>query len=173
MEVVGVVAAVPGLIQIIQAVITAVRGVSKKDVAPKVAQNLIQSLQNVEQILERGKEQGLWTKPQFEQHKSTIKQWTTELASLKLVLQPSNIKNETRRSLKKFYLVLTELEKTLNEWSTRLSHIQTELVLIMTHIQQEIMKGASSSKRLMNSSKYFRCIARNRHFSFASRFASL
>ncbi|KLP16969.1 uncharacterized protein LW94_11131 [Fusarium fujikuroi] len=140
MEVVGVVAAVPGLIQIIQAVITAVRGVSKKDVAPKVAQNLIQSLQNVEQILERGKEQGLWTKPQFEQHKSTIKQWTTELVSLKLVLQPSNIKKETRRSLKKFYLVLTELEKTLNEWSTRLSHIQTELVLIMTHIQQEIMK---------------------------------
>ncbi|SCV34360.1 uncharacterized protein FFB14_04839 [Fusarium fujikuroi] len=140
MEVVGVVAAVPGLIQIIQAVITAVRGVSKKDVAPKVAQNLIQSLQNVEQILERGKEQGLWTKPQFEQHKSTIKQWTTELASLKLVLQPSNIKKETRRSLKKFYLVLTELEKTLNAWSTRLSNIQTELILIMTHIQQETMK---------------------------------
>ncbi|KAF5544001.1 tetratricopeptide-like helical [Fusarium napiforme] len=140
MEVVGVIAGVPGLVQIIQAVITAVRGVSKRDAAPKVAQNLIQSLRNVEQILERGKEQGLWNKPQFEQHKSTIKHWTTELASLKLVLQPSNIKRETRRSLKKFCLVLTELEKTLNQWSTRLSQIQTELILIMTDAQQRILR---------------------------------
>jgi hypothetical protein len=127
-------------------VITAVRGLSKKDVAPKVAQNLIQSLRNVEQILERGKEQGLWDKPQFEQHKSTIKHWTTELASFKLVLQPSNITRDTRRSLKKFCLVLTELEKTLTQWSTRLSQIQTELILIMSNIQQQMMKGKIPSK---------------------------
>ncbi|KAF5646512.1 tetratricopeptide-like helical [Fusarium tjaetaba] len=110
MEVVGVVAAVPGLVQIIQAVITAIRGVSKKDVAPKVAQNPIQSLRNIQQILERGKEQGLWDKPQFEQHKSTIKHWTTELASLKLVLQPSASK-ETRAGCGKSVLIKSIAQK--------------------------------------------------------------
>ncbi|PNP61417.1 hypothetical protein FNYG_13900 [Fusarium nygamai] len=140
MEVVGVIAGVPGLIQIIQAVTTAIRGVSKKDLAPKIAQNLVSSLQNVAQILERGKEQGLWDERQFEQHKSTIEQWTKELASLNDMLQPSNLKKAPRRSLKKFCLILTELEKRLNEWSTRLSQIQTELILIMTDVQQHAMR---------------------------------
>ncbi|KAF5703328.1 tetratricopeptide-like helical [Fusarium mundagurra] len=140
MEVVGVIAGVPGLIQIIQAVTTAISGVSKKDLAPKIAQNLVHSLQNVAQILERGKEQGLWDERQFEQHKSTIEQWTKELASLNDMLQPSNLKKEPRRSLKKFCLILTELERRLNEWSTRLSQIQTELILIMTDVQQHAMR---------------------------------
>ncbi|KAF5586169.1 tetratricopeptide-like helical [Fusarium pseudocircinatum] len=140
MEIVGIIAGVPGLIQIIQAVTTAVRGVSKKDVAPKVAQNLIQSLQNVEKILRRGKEERLWDERQFDQHKSTIELWTNELASLNDALQPSNLKKETRRSLKKFCLILTELEKRLNEWSTRLSQIQIELILIMTDVQQHVMR---------------------------------
>ncbi|KAJ0145378.1 3-oxoacyl-[acyl-carrier-protein] reductase FabG [Fusarium oxysporum f. sp. albedinis] len=78
---------------------------------------------------------------QFEQYKSTIEQWTKDLDSLKHVLQPLNLKKEPHRSLKKFCLILTDLEKTLNEWLTHLSQIQTELILTITDVQQRVLRS--------------------------------
>ncbi|KAF4947046.1 hypothetical protein FGADI_10676 [Fusarium gaditjirri] len=148
MEVVGVIAGVPGLIQIIQAVTTAVRGISKKDVAPKIARNLIQSLQELEKVLEDGKQQGLWDERHFEQHKSTIEQWKKELGALNNVLQRSNLEREPRRALKKCFYILTDLEKRLNEWSTRLTQYKTELLSVMISFQQRNLKIPSINANL-------------------------
>ncbi|KAJ0127912.1 putative Insulin-degrading enzyme like protein [Fusarium oxysporum f. sp. albedinis] len=89
MEIVGVIATVPGLIEIVKAAITAVRGLSKRKVAAKTAADLVVQLRDLEGILEdvqKGWKQGGPGQVRLQRLSPSTTQLRTELDSLQHVL---------------------------------------------------------------------------------------
>lgn len=144
MEIVGVIAAVPGLIEIIKAVSTGVRGLRKGKVAAKTIQDLLTQLQDLESILQDI--QNKWKNGGVDQLRlqrlsPSLKQLKVELLSLRSLLQNSKITNEPSRYLKKAFFLSTRLDKSLNELFTRLSQLKTSLTLLIAQGQDAVTRG--------------------------------
>ncbi|KAF4459991.1 Tetratricopeptide-like helical [Fusarium albosuccineum] len=155
MEVVGVVAAIPGLIQIVQAVTTAICGLSKRKVAAKIVEQLAVQLRDLEDILQDVKKR--WRQRNSDQHRlqrlsPALTQLQTELLSLKEILQTSKPANGPSRYIKRALFLSTSLEKTLKESVSRLSQVKASLTLLIAHHQdevtEEILKLSLSELRL-------------------------
>ncbi|KAF4444534.1 Tetratricopeptide-like helical [Fusarium austroafricanum] len=148
MEIVGVIAAVPGLIELIEAATTAVRGLSKRKVAAKLAEDLVLQLHDLEGILqdiEKRCKHGGSGQLRLQRVSTSFTQLKVELVSLQKVLQATNLKKEPTRYLKKILLISTSLDKTLNESLTRLTQIKTSLTLHITH---DLLDSSFSARRL-------------------------
>jgi hypothetical protein len=146
MEIVGVIAAVPGLIEIIKAVSTGVRGLSRGKVAAKTVKDLLTQLQDLESILQdvqNKRRHGGSDQLRLQRLSPSLKQLKTELVSLRLLLQNSNVTKEPSRYLKKALFLSTKLEKSLNESFTRLSQLKTSLTLLIAHGQDAITRGTN------------------------------
>ncbi|RGP79919.1 serine threonine- kinase pkn1 [Fusarium longipes] len=153
--IVGVIAAVPGLIEIIKAVSTAVRGLTKGKVAVKTTQELLTQLQDLESILQDIKNRwkpGGSDQLRLERLVPSLKQLKTELISLRLVLQNSSITKEPSRYLKKALFLSTGLEKSLSESFIKLSQLKTSLTLLIAHrqdaITQDLVIKSYATRRL-------------------------
>ena len=151
MEVVGVVAAIPGLIQIVQAVTTAVRGLLKRKVAAKVVEDLTIELREVEDILQNVQEK--WRQRDSDRQRLqrlplALARLGTELASLRDILQKfesaKGLLGRLKRALSLFARP-TGLEKTLNESVSRLSRVKTSLTMLISHHNDEVAEGKEAS----------------------------
>ena len=144
MEIVGVIAAVPGLIEIIKAVSTGVRGLRKGKVAAKTIQDLLTQLQDLESILQdiqpKWKNGGV-DQVRLQRLSPPLKQLKVELLSLRSLVQNSEITKEPSRYLKRAFFLSTRLDKSLNEAFTRLSQLKTSLTLLIAHGQDAITRG--------------------------------
>ncbi|KAF5013054.1 hypothetical protein FDECE_881 [Fusarium decemcellulare] len=151
MEVVGVIAAIPGLIEIVQAVTTAVRGLSKRKVAAKTAEDLITQLRDLEDILkdvQKRCKQGGSDRLQLQRLSSSLTELRSDLCSLQDVLQTSKLTKEPSRYLKRALFLSTSLEKTLKESLARLAQAKASLTLLIVHHQDgvtEELRGISIS----------------------------
>ncbi|KAJ4009918.1 hypothetical protein NW752_009092 [Fusarium irregulare] len=147
MEIVGVIAAVPGLIEIIKAVSTGVRGLKKGKVAAKTIQDLLTQLQDLESILQdiqtRWKNGGV-DQLRLQRLSPPLKQLKVELSSLRSLLQSSEITKEPSRYLKRAFFLSTRLDKSLNEVHTRLSQLKTSLTLLIAHGQDAVTRDLES-----------------------------
>ncbi|RBR18159.1 uncharacterized protein FIESC28_06225 [Fusarium coffeatum] len=143
MEIVGVIAAVPGLIDIIKAVSTGVRGLRKGKVTAKTTQDLLTQLQDLESILQDI--QNKWKNGGVDQLRlqrlsPPLKQLKVELSSLRTLLQNSEITKEPARYLKRAFFLSTRLDKSLNEAFTRLSQLEISLTLLIAHGQNAVTR---------------------------------
>ncbi|KAJ4183813.1 hypothetical protein NW755_009352 [Fusarium falciforme] len=136
MEVVGVIAAIPGLIEIVQALTTAVQGLAKRKVATKTAEELHLQLKDIEETLKDL--QNRWRQnplgqSQLQRLSPALTQLRLELSSIKDKLQSSKITKDPARFFRKAIFLTTSLDKTLKESLTRLTQAKTSLTLILAH----------------------------------------
>ena len=154
MEIVGVIAAVPGLIDIIKAVSTGVRGLKKGKVATKTIQDLLTQLQDLESILQdirnKWKDGGV-DKLRLQRLSPPLKQLKHELSSLRSLLQNSDITKEPSRYIKRAFFLSTKLDKSLDEAFTRLSQLRTSLTLLIAHGQDAVTRGKDMYFLLVHS----------------------
>ncbi|KAJ5470367.1 Tetratricopeptide-like helical [Penicillium desertorum] len=151
MEVVGVVAAIPSLLKMLQWLTTTIRGLSKKKHAAKAAVDLIVQLQGIEAILKdvqlRWKDSPL-SLSQLQGLSPILAQLQTELSSLQSTLQTKSAK-EPRRFLRKAMLISTGLDKALEKSLVSLCQLKTSLTLIIAHHHDKVAEkllGISSDE---------------------------
>ncbi|RSL66794.1 hypothetical protein CEP54_003561 [Fusarium duplospermum] len=136
MEVVGVVAAIPGLIEIVQGLTTAVRGLAKGKVATKASEALLLELKDLEETLkdlQRRWRQNPLGQSQLQRLSPALAQLRAELSSIKDKLQSSKITKDPVRFFQKAVFLTTSLDKTLKESLTRITQAKTSLTLILAH----------------------------------------
>lgn len=145
MEVVGVIGAIPSLLQMVRWLTTAIRGFSKKKHAAKAAAELILQLRDIESILKdvqhRWKESPL-SLSQLQGLSPIFTQLKTELSSLQATLQSKTAK-EPRGFFRKAMLLSTGLDKTLKGSLVSLSQLKTSLTLIIAHHNDKVSEGKS------------------------------
>ncbi|RSL68872.1 hypothetical protein CEP53_002400 [Fusarium sp. AF-6] len=148
MEVVGVVAAIPGLIEIVQGLTTAVRGLAKGKAATKATENLLLELKDLEETLkdlQRRWRQNPLGQSQLQRLSPALAQLRAELSSIKDKLQSSKITKDPVRFFQKAVFLTTSLEKTLKESLTRLNQAKTSLTLILAHHHDRQARGCGKS----------------------------
>ncbi|KAL2692525.1 hypothetical protein Neosp_002935 [[Neocosmospora] mangrovei] len=163
MEVVGVVAAIPGLIEIVQGLTTAVQGLAKRKVATRTAEELCLQLKDLEETLrdlQKRWRQNPLGQSQLQRLSPALAQLRLELSSIKDKLQSSKITKDPARFFRKAIFLTTSLEKTLKESLTRLTQAKTSLTLILAHHHDKQAEVKSIAERLKDQGE----IAL--HFSF-------
>ncbi|KAM6532663.1 hypothetical protein FALCPG4_005715 [Fusarium falciforme] len=136
MEVVGVIAAIPGLIEIVQALTTAVQGLAKRNVATKTAEELHLQLKDIEETLKDLQNRWLQNplgQSQLQRLSPALTQLRLELSSIKDKLQSSKITKDPAKFFRKAIFLTTSLDKTLKESLTRPTQAKTSLTLILAH----------------------------------------
>ena len=148
MEVVGVVAAIPGLIHIIQGVVTAARGFTNRKSSEKAATELMAQLQDIENILKDVQQRwrhGASSQSLLQRLKPIFTQLRTELEALQETLNSSTLTKKPGRFFKRAYLLSTGPDKALKKSLTSLSQARTSLTLIIAHHNDGVSDGRISS----------------------------
>ncbi|KAJ4223314.1 hypothetical protein NW759_005949 [Fusarium solani] len=151
MEVVGVVAAIPGLIEIVQ-------GLAKRKVATKTAEELHLQLTDLEETLkdlQKRWRQNSLGQSQLQRLSPALTQLRAELSSIKDKLQSSKITKDPARFCRKAIFLTTSLDKTLKESLTRLTQAKTSLTLVLAHHHDRQAEGEYSSHGSMEGSPQF------------------
>ncbi|KAI1781536.1 hypothetical protein F4818DRAFT_451557 [Hypoxylon cercidicola] len=150
MEVVGVVAAIPGLIDIIKGIKTTVQGLVKRKVFVKETTNLVDQLDLINQILTEI--QGRWDfssscRFRLDRLPPAINSLRDDLKSLKLLL--GNIAPICNRPLflKQARLMLSGAEAKVKQHSERLEKTKSLLMLVIISHGEEVVEENLSITR--------------------------
>jgi hypothetical protein len=143
MEIVGVVAGIPGLIHIVHEVIATLRGLANRRPSVKVAGELLSELTEIENILKDVQQR--WkpnptNKSQLQGLAPVLSQLRTEFASLQATLQ-IKFSKEPSSFLRRALPLFTRLDKTLKESLNRVTQVKTSLILIIAHHHDRLAQG--------------------------------
>ena len=144
MEVVGLVAGIPGLVKLIQTSITAVRGIAQRKSAPKEANNLLQELEGYQTLLEDTKTR--WSKDRSDlshlrRLQPVFDQLPKELSNFHAMLRGAGLIEDPLRSIKKGFILSTSLEKLLGDLTCRLHDIKASFTGIIAHHHDAVAGG--------------------------------
>lgn len=145
MEVVGVVAAVPGLIEIIHGVATAVQGFANRKSSAKAATRLISQLHDIEDLLEdvhKSWKSNPSSRTQLQKLAPTFKQLSEELRSLEQTLNSPTSSKRPGNFFKRAYLLSTGPDKAIKESLVSLTQLKTSLTLIIARHNDGVADGS-------------------------------
>ena len=133
-EIFGIIAGVPGLVQLISTSIKTVQGIAKRKSAAQHAERLLQELRGLEEELrksvDRERQQNPRSLDQRQAFKSKFDLLEAELRCLIQTLGSVKLREEPRRFLKKGFLLAVNLDKTLDKFAVDLRDIKQSLIII-------------------------------------------
>ncbi|KAJ0417654.1 hypothetical protein BJY00DRAFT_199928 [Aspergillus carlsbadensis] len=154
MEIVGVVAGIPGVIQLVQGLTATLQGLANRRHSAKIAAELLVQLTDIEAILEDVQQR--WqsnptNNSQLQGLVPVLAQLRTEFSSLESTLR-IKFSKEPSNFLRRALPLSTKLDRTLKDSLNRVIQVKTSLTLIITHhhdrVAEEHRQISSSDLRL-------------------------